>query len=77
MILSIFYFILGNGDLMTWGDTSNGKLGYVENNLSQNVPRNIQVLKGKFANYVCLGNNLTIISTSICENSLVILSKNF
>ena len=67
--------ILNNGEMFSWGDTSSGKLGYLEGNLTQNTPRLIQVLKGKFSNCVSLGFQMTVISTSAYENSLVNLSK--
>jgi alpha-tubulin suppressor-like RCC1 family protein len=65
----------GNGEMFTWGDTSSGKLGYFEGNLTQTVPRIIQGLKGKYANNVSLGFQMTVISTSSFENSLVNISN--
>jgi hypothetical protein len=63
--------------MFTWGDTSSGKLTYIEGNLSQVTPRLVQVLKGKFPNYVCLGFQMTVMSTSSFENSLVNSAKNY
>lgn len=57
--------------MYTWGDSSSGKLGYLEANLTQYTPKIIPVLKGKFANCICLGFQMTVISTSSYENSLV------
>jgi len=56
--------------MYSWGDTSSGKLGYVEGNLIQNNPRIIRVLKGKYPNYVSLGFQMTVISSSSYENYL-------
>jgi hypothetical protein len=61
--------------MFTWGDTSSGKLTYLESNLTQVTPRLVQVLKGKYANHMCLGFQMTVISTSSYENSLVNISK--
>ncbi len=62
--------ILSNGEMFTWGDSSSGKLGYFEGNTTQPVPRIIQTLKGKYANQLCLGFQMTIISTSSFESSI-------
>ncbi len=56
--------------MFTWGDTSSGKLGYLEGNLIQNIPKIIQRLKGKFSNCVSMGFQMTVISTSTYENYL-------
>jgi hypothetical protein len=56
--------------MLSWGDTSSGKLGYIENNMIQVVPKTIQVLKGKYPNIVALGFQMTVISTSPYENSI-------
>ncbi len=63
--------------MFTWGDTSSGKLTYIEGNLSQVTPRLVQVLKGKFPNHVGLGFQMTVMSTSSFENSLVKQAKNY
>ena len=54
--------------MFTWGDTSSGKLTYLESNLTQVTPRLVQVLKGKYANHLCLGFQMTVISSSSYEN---------
>lgn len=56
--------------MFSWGDTSSGKLGFVEGNFTQTQPRSIQILKGKYASYVTLGFQMTVIATSSFENSL-------
>jgi hypothetical protein len=61
--------------MLSWGDTASGKLAYIEGNMTQITPRLIQVLKGKYANCISLGFQMTVISTSSYENSLVNLSK--
>ena len=61
--------------MLTWGDTSNGKLGYFEGNMTQLTPRIIQGLKGKYPNQIALGFGMTVISTSSLENSLVPMNK--
>lgn len=73
--MSNFYKFLGNGEMLTWGDTSSGKLGYFEGNMTQGFPRLIQVLKGKYANQISLGFQMSVISTSSYENSLVNISS--
>jgi hypothetical protein len=57
--------------MYSWGDTSSGKLGYTEGNFIQNIPRIIQGFKGKFANHISLGFQMTVISTSSYEESIV------
>lgn len=54
--------------MYTWGDTASGKLGYYEGNMIQNNPRIIQILKGKYPNYISLGFQMTVISTSTYDN---------
>lgn len=61
--------------MYSWGDTSSGKLGYIEGNFTQTTPRSIQILKGKYASFVTLGFQMTIIATSAYENSLAYLAK--
>jgi hypothetical protein len=56
--------------MFSWGDTSSGKLGYVEGNFTQTSPRSIQILKGKYASYITMGFQMTVIATSTYENSL-------
>ncbi len=67
--------VLSNGELLTWGDTSSGKLGYFEGNMIQPTPRLIQGLKGKYPNQIGMGFGMTVISTSSYENSLIPLNK--
>jgi hypothetical protein len=57
--------------MYTWGDTASGKLCYNESNFTQNVPRIIQILKGKYANCISLGFQMTVVSSSSYENSLL------
>ena len=53
--------ILENGSVLTWGNTGNGKLGYLEDNFSQETPKEVFQLKIIFINKICLGNEMTII----------------
>lgn len=62
--------ITNEGNLYSWGDTTSGKLGYSEGNLSINIPKEIQTLKGKNVNFIALGELITAISTSTLENSI-------
>jgi hypothetical protein len=56
--------------MLTWGDCSNGKLGYKEDK-TQVIPKSIDYLRGKYPNCIGLGSNLTVISTtSNYENSI-------
>lgn len=59
------------GDIYTWGDSTSGKLGYAEGNLISKQPRLIQVCKGKYANCIGIGPQMTVISMSSYENSIV------
>lgn len=61
--------------MYTWGDTASGKLTYYEGNFSQNQPKLVQALRGKYANCIGLGSQMTIISTSSFENSIVNISS--
>jgi alpha-tubulin suppressor-like RCC1 family protein len=57
--------MLANGELYTWGDSSCGKLAYNEGGLSVDKPKIVQALKGKYADNICLGFQMTVITTSI------------
>jgi hypothetical protein len=59
--------ILANGDLYGWGDSSSGKLTFNENGLSISKPKLVQALKGKLADNLCLGFQMTVISTSTTQ----------
>lgn len=61
--------------MLTWGDSSNGKLGYFEGNMTQTSPRIIQCMKGKYPNQIGLGYGMTVISTSSLENSILPINK--
>lgn len=59
--------VLENGDVMTWGDASGGKLGYNEEHFSQTTPKVIFSLKQKCVNKVCLGFQMSVITTGKYE----------
>ena len=67
--------ILQNGSVYTWGNTTNGKLGYYEDKFTQEVPREILGLKIKCINNVCLGYQMTVIATGQEQDSLVIKNR--
>ena len=60
--------VLESGDVLTWGDSSGGKLGYNEEHFSQSNPKAITQLKKKLLNYASLGFQMTIISTGDQES---------
>lgn len=64
--------ILQNGSVLTWGNTTNGKLGYYEDKFTQETPREILGLKVKCINNVCLGYQMTVIATGKEQDSLLI-----
>ncbi len=76
IILGININNLANGELYSWGDASCGKLGYDEGGLSVSSPKLIQQLKGKYVDMVSLGFQITVISTSTFENSIIGQYKN-
>jgi len=63
--------ILENGSVYTWGNTNNGKLGYFEDNFSQEVPKELFQMKIVFINKVCLGNEITVIVGGKEEDSII------
>ena len=63
--------ILENGSVYTWGNTDNGKLGYLEDKVTQETPKEILWMKIRCINYVCLGKLLSIIVTGKQENAIV------
>ena len=63
--------ILENGSVYTWGNTDNGKLGYLEDKVTQDIPRENLWMKIRCINYVCLGKLLSIIVTGKQENAIV------
>ena len=67
--------ILQNGSVYTWGNTTNGKLGYFEDKFTQEIPREILGLKIKCINNVCLGYQMTVIATGQEQDSLVIKNR--
>ena len=67
--------ILENGSVYTWGNTANGKLGYYEDKFTQDTPKEILGMKIKCINNVCLGYQLTVISSGKYEDSLLIKNK--
>ena len=42
-----------------------GKLGFVEGNLVVRQPRSINILKGKYISQIYLGEQMTVIATSL------------
>ena len=54
----------------TWGNTDNGKLGYYEDKISQDTPREIFWMKIRCINYICLGYQISIIVTGRKEDSI-------
>lgn len=54
---------LANGNLLTWGDAEGGKLGYVEEHLTQFKPQEILMLKQKNIIYVSMGYQMTVIAS--------------
>ena len=67
--------ILENGSVYTWGNTASGKLGYFEDKFTQDTPKEILGMKIKCINNVCLGYQLTVISSGKYEDSLLIKNK--
>ena len=63
--------ILENGCVYTWGNTENGKLGYFEDNISQETPKEVLSMKIRCINHVCLGKKISIIVTGRNEDSIV------
>lgn len=60
-----------NGDIMTWGDSSSGKLGYNEEHLSQYNPKLVLDLQQKCVTKVGLGAQMTVIATGDVEISVI------
>ena len=67
--------ILENGCVYTWGNTENGKLGYFEDNISQETPKEVLSMKIRCINHVCLGKRISIIVTGRNEDSIVFKYK--
>ena len=63
--------ITESGSVYTWGNTDNGKLGYLEDKVSQEKPKEIILMKIRCINHVCLGSQITIIVTGKKENAIV------
>ena len=63
--------ITESGSVYTWGNTDNGKLGYLEEKVSQEKPKEILWMKIRCINHVCLGSKITIIVTGKKENAIV------
>lgn len=59
------------GDVYSWGDTSQGKLGYVTGVSTQKTPKTIPFLNSKNISNIFCGPNQTAIMTSTFDNSLV------
>lgn len=55
--------VMENGDILSWGDATNDKLGYKEEHYSQSAPKAILSLKYKSPNNICLGYHMSFIST--------------
>ena len=62
--------ILENGSVYTWGNSENGKLGYYDDNISQDIPKEILSMKIMCINHVCLGKRISVISTGRNEDSI-------
>lgn len=67
--------ILENGSVYTWGNTNFGKLGYIEDKVSQDTPKEILWMEIRCINYVCLGQRLTVIVVGKKEDSIVFKNK--
>ena len=65
------FIILENGDVLSWGDASMGKLGYGEEQFTQSTPKEILSLKEKCVYYVCLGFQMSIVVTGKKKDSIV------
>ena len=65
------FIILDNGDVLSWGDASMGKLGYGEEQFTQSAPKEILSLKEKCVYYVCLGFQMSIVVTGKKIDSIV------
>jgi len=65
------FIILENGDVLSWGDASMGKLGYGEEQFTQSSPKEILSLKEKYVYYVCLGFQMSIVVTGKKKDSIV------
>ena len=63
--------ILENGSVYTWGNTDFGKLGYYEDKNSQDTPKEILWMQIRCINYVCLGNQISVIAVGKKEDSIV------
>jgi alpha-tubulin suppressor-like RCC1 family protein len=60
-----------SGEVFSWGDTSEGKLGYVTGVSTQKIPKSIPFLNSKNISKLFCGPMQTAILTSTFENSLV------
>ena len=71
--------VLQNGDVMSWGQSSGGKLGYNEEHLTQGTPKIIMKLKQKYVANACLGQQMTVIATGESPNASeeLLLSDSF
>ena len=67
--------ILENGCVYTWGNTENGKLGYFEDNISQESPKEVLSMKIRCINHVCLGKRISVIVTGRNEDSILFKYK--
>lgn len=57
-------FIIENGDILTWGNSTDEKLGYKQLLFSQATPKLILQLQERCAYNVALGSDMTVISTA-------------
>ncbi len=71
LLVHIKYLKIDLGNVFSWGDSANGKLGFPEGNLIVSEPTEIQMLKGKNVNCIGVGELMTVISTSSFANSIV------
>ena len=62
--------LLENGSVYTWGNSENGKLGYYDDNISQDIPKEILSMKIMCINHVCLGKRISVIVTGRNEDSI-------
>ena len=63
--------VLDNGDVMSWGDASSGKLGYDEEHFTQTTPKVILNLKEKCVNKIGLGFQMSVITTGRYNGSVM------
>ena len=68
--------ILEDGSVLTWGNSSNGKLGYPDDKFNEEIPQEVVDLKIKNINYVYLSEQMTIISVGKELDAIVLAQEN-